>query len=127
MGVPSMYLPIKYALTYPNRVESGDLSLSLIGKTLHFFEADVETFDCLRLAKEASRAGGLYPTVLNGANEQAVALFLEGKIQFLQIARLVEEALSRTPSGNAEILDQVLAADREARRQVYSSYEKGNF
>ncbi len=127
MGVPSMYLPIKYALTYPKRVESADLSLSLIGKTMHFFEADDQTFSCLRLAKEASRAGGLHPTVLNGANEQAVALFLEGKIRFLQIAHLVEEALSHTPNGDAKNLEQVLAADQEARRQVNFSYEKGNF
>ena len=127
MGVPSMYLPIKYALTYPERVESGDFSLSLFGKTLHFQEADDQTFSCLRLAKEASRAGGLYPTVLNGANEQAVALFLEGKIRFLQIAQLVEEALAKTPAGNAVILEDVLAADRLARAQVCTSFEKGNF
>ncbi len=127
MGVPSMYLPIKYALTYPARVESGDHSLSLIGKTLHFHEADDETFSCLRLAKEASRRGGLYPTVLNGANEQAVALFLEGKIRFLQIAELVEEALGHTPGGDATILENVLEADRLARQCVRTSYEKGNF
>ena len=127
MGVPSMYLPIKYALTYPARVKSGDYALSLIGKTLHFYEADDQTFSCLRLAKEASRAGGLHPTVLNGANEQAVALFLEGKIRFLQIAELVEKALAHTPAGDATILENVLAADRFARQQVCTSYEKGNF
>ena len=127
LGVPLMYLPIKYALTFPGRVESGDHTLSLIGKTLHFYEADDETFSCLRLAKEASRRGGLYPTVLNGANEQAVALFLEGKIRFLQISALVEEALTHTPGGDATILENVLAADRLARQQVCTSYEKGNF
>ncbi len=127
MGVPSMYLPIKYALTYPKRVQSGDFALSLIGKTLHFYDVDEETFSCLRLAKEASRLGGLYPTVLNGANEQAVALFLEGKIRFLQIAELVEDALAHTPGGDAKALEQVLEADRLARNQVCTSYEKGNF
>ncbi|MBQ7936051.1 MAG: 1-deoxy-D-xylulose-5-phosphate reductoisomerase, partial [Clostridia bacterium] len=127
MGVPSMYLPIKYALTYPARVKSGDYALSLIGKTLHFYEADDQTFSCLRLAKDASRAGGSHPTVLNGANEQAVALFLEGKIRFLQIAELVEKALAHTPAGDATILENVLAADRFARQQVCTSYEKGNF
>ncbi len=127
LGVPSMYLPIKYALTYPERVESGDHALSLIGKTLHFHEADDATFSCLRLAKEASRKGGLYPTVLNGANEQAVALFLEGKIRFLQIAELVEKALAHTPDGDATILENVLEADRLARQYVCTSYEKGNF
>ncbi len=127
MGVPSMYLPIKYALTYPNRVASGNYGLSLFDKTLHFYEVDEETFSCLRLAKEASRAGGLYPAVLNGANEQAVALFLEGKIRFLQIAQLVEEAMAHTPSGDATVLDNVLNADRVARAQVITSFEKGNF
>ncbi|MBQ4052021.1 MAG: 1-deoxy-D-xylulose-5-phosphate reductoisomerase [Clostridia bacterium] len=127
MGVPSMYLPIKYALTYPARVQSGNFGLSLFGKTLHFYEVDEKTFSCLRLAKEASRAGGLYPTVLNGANEQAVDLFLKGKIRFLQIAQLVEEALAKTPVGDATNLDYVLEADRLARAQVNASYEKGNF
>lgn len=127
MGVPSMYLPIKYALTYPERAESGDFALSLFGKTLHFDEADDETFACLKLAKNASRAGGLYPTVLNGANEQAVALFLEGKIRFLEIARLVEGALAQTPSGDAEKLENVLNADRIARASVMKQYEEGKF
>ncbi len=127
MGVPSMYLPIKYALTYPERAESGDFALSLIGKTLHFDDADEETFACLKLAKEASRAGGLHPTVLNGANEQAVALFLEGKIRFLEIARLVESALVQTPSGDAEKLENVLDADRLARASVIKQYEEGKF
>lgn len=125
MGVPSMYLPIKYALTYPKRVASGEHALSLIGKTLHFAEADEETFSCLRLAKQASRAGGLYPTVLNGANEQAVALFLEGKIRFLQIAELVEKALAKTPDGDAENLNDVLEADRFSRAQVTADYKEG--
>ncbi len=127
MGVPSMYLPIKYALTYPARAASGDFALSLIGKTLHFTDADEETFSCLKLAKQASRAGGLYPTVLNGANEQAVALFLEGKIRFLEIAALVERALAETPSGDAEKLENVLEADRIARACVCKLYEEGKF
>lgn len=125
MGVPSMYLPIKYALTYPARVQSGDFSLSLIGKTLHFEQADEETFRCLKLAKQASRAGGLYPTVLNGANEQAVALFLDNKIGFTEIADLVEKALMNVPAGDAEKLDDVLWADQIAREQVRVDYKKG--
>ncbi len=115
MGVPSMYLPIKYALTYPSRVESGEHHLSLFGRTLHFDRADEEVFRCLALAKKASRNGGLYPAVLNGANEQAVALFLEDKIGFLEIAELVETAMNQTPDWDATILDNVIAADRMAR------------
>ncbi len=125
MGVPSMYLPIKYALTYPARVQSGDFALSLIGKTLHFDQVDEDTFRCLRLAKQASRAGGLHPTVLNGANEQAVALFLENKIGFTEIANLVEKALMNVPAGDAEKLDDVLRADQIAREQVRMDYKKG--
>lgn len=125
MGVPSMYLPIKYALTYPERVSSGDFALSLFGKTLHFEEADEETFSCLKLAKYASSKGGLYPTVLNGANEQAVALFLQGKIRFMDIARLVEFALQETPDGDAKNLENVLAADQAARECVSKRYEEG--
>ena len=125
MGVPSMYLPIKYALTYPERVSSGDYSLSLFGKTLHFEQVDEETFRCLKLAKQASRAGGLHPTVLNGANEQAVALFLEGKICFLQIAELVEKALLQTPNGDSMDIDNILEADRFARQTVLSHFSKG--
>ena len=125
MGVPSMYLPIKYALTYPKRVQSGDHSLSLFGKTLHFEQPDTETFRCLRLAQQASRIGGLYPTVLNGANEQAVDLFLKNKINFNQIPYLVEKALSEVPCGNSELLDDVLSADSFARERVLNEFEKG--
>ena len=78
----------------------------------------------MKLAKEASRAGGLYPTVLNGANEQAVSLFLEGKISFLQIGELTERALSLPLEGNAQELQEILAADRRAREAVIMFYEK---
>lgn len=127
MGVPSMYLPIKYALTYPKRLSSGSHSLSLFGRTLSFAEPDEDTFRCLKLAKQASKSGGLYPTVLNGSNEQAVDLFLKNKINFNEIATLVEKALSNVPSGNAEELDSVLSADKLARTCVLNEFEKGTF
>ena len=127
MGVPSMYLPIKYALTYPERLASGSHSLSLFGKTLTFAKPDEDTFRCLKLAKQASRSGGLCPTVLNGANEQAVDLFLKNKISFNDIACLVEKALSLVPSGNAEDLDRVLSADAVARACVLDEFKKGTF
>ncbi len=127
MGVPSMYLPIKYALTYPKRISSGSHSLSLFGKTLSFAEPDEDTFRCLKLAKQASKSGGLYPTVLNGSNEQAVDLFLKNKINFNDIASLVEKALLNVPSGNAEELDCVLSADAIARACVLNEFEKGTF
>ena len=126
MGVPSMYLPIKYALTYPERVKSGEHMLSLFGKTLHFEKPDEDTFICLKLAKQASKCGGLYPTVLNGSNEQAVALFLQGKIGFLEIGDLVAKALERTPNEDATVLQNVLEADRLARETVLSFYREGH-
>jgi len=125
MGVPTMYLPIKFALTYPERVSSGSYGLSLFGKTLHFEQPDLNTFRCLKLAQDASRAGGLYPAVLNGANEQAVALFLENKIRFLDIQIIVESALSMSYNGDANRLDDVLEVDRLARAKVLDDYEKG--
>lgn len=127
MGIPSMYLPIKYALTYPERKESGNLGLSLFGKTLHFEKPDEETFRCLQLAKQSSRMGGLYPVVMNGANEQAVALFLEEKIGFTDIFALVESALSVVPSGDALNLEDIFAADQWAREKVISDFKKGAF
>ncbi len=126
MGVPSMYLPIKYALTYPDRVASGDYGLSLFGKTLHFEAPDEDTFGCLKLAKQASKLGDLYPTMLNGANEQAVALFLENKIRFLDIEALVASTMDCVPQGCAEDLDCILQTDRFAREKVLSIYRKSS-
>ena len=94
---------------------------------MSFAEPDEETFRCLKLAKQASKNGGLYPTVLNGSNEQAVDLFLKNKISFNDIASLVEKALSNVPSGNAEELDCVLSADKLARTCVLNEFEKGTF
>lgn len=116
MGVPDMRIPIQYALTYPRRVESGvaRLSLSKIGK-LTFFEPDYETFACLPAAIEAVKRDGLAPAILNGANEEAVALFLAGNIPFLRIGELVREALERVPSKDDFTLEDVLEADRAAK------------
>lgn len=119
LGVPQMYLPIKYALTYPERVPSGNHELSLIGKTLNFDSPDRNTFKCLDLAVKASKMSGIYPAVLNAANEQAVSLFLKEKIKFLDIGDIVEKALEKEYLVS-EINDiaSVLAADREARAFV---------
>ena len=92
MGTPDMRLPIQYALNYPERKE-------MIAKPLNFYEVgsltfekpDLETFKCLKFAYEAGRIGGLAHTILNGANEEAVALLLEEKIKFLQISEIIEE------------------------------------
>lgn len=118
LGVPDMAVPIQYALTYPRRMPSpaGELDLCALGK-LTFYPPDREAFPCLELCREALRRGGLMPAAANGANEQAVALFLEGKIGFLDIPRLVEAAMDRQAPG-VVTLETVLEADREARAFV---------
>ena len=115
-GLPDMRVPISWALTHPHRasttVESLDLSAPL---SLDFEPADVATFRCLILAREAGRAGGTAPCVLNAANEVAVRAFLDGRIGFLDIAAVVEETLEQVPSEPVASLEQVLDADRRAR------------
>lgn len=118
LGVPDMAVPIQYALTYPRRMPSpaGELDLCALGK-LTFYPPDREAFPCLELCREALRRGGLVPAAANGANEQAVALFLEGKIGFLDIPRLVEAAMARQAPGIVT-LEAVLEADQEVRAFV---------
>ena len=119
LGVPDMQIPIQYAMTYPNRVPSGakPLSLTDYGK-LTFYQPDYKTFSCLQVCIDAMRMGGLYPCAANAANEEAVALFREEKIRFLQIGELVEKATfaQRMPLDYA--LEDVFWAEQEARRFV---------
>ena len=118
LGLPDMAVPIQYALTYPRRLPSpaGELDLCALG-ALTFCPPDEDAFPCLALCREALRRGGLVPAAANGANEQAVALFLEGKIGFLDIPRLVEAAMARQAPG-VVTLEAVLEADKEARAFV---------
>ncbi|MBQ6816485.1 MAG: 1-deoxy-D-xylulose-5-phosphate reductoisomerase [Clostridia bacterium] len=119
LGTPDMKLPIQYALTYPNRAGlcGKRLSLTDIG-TLTFEKPDTKTFRCLPVCINAIKEGGLKPAAANGANEQAVKLFLEGKIKFLQIAELVEAATIAQPTVKGYSLTDVLEADRSAREYV---------
>ncbi len=119
LGTPDMRLPIQYALTYPERgpVNGARLDLFQVGN-LTFERADTETFRCLPLCMEAIRRGGLYPTAVNGANEEAVRLFLSGKITFLQIADLVEAALQAAQSTANFGVEDIFEADRAARQLV---------
>ena len=118
LGLPDMCIPIQYALTYPARYPSpvGELDLAAVGN-LTFAKPDLDTFPCLRVCIDALKQGGLAPAAANGANEQAVALFLEGKIGFLDIPRLVEAAMARQAPGIVT-LEAVLEADKEARAFV---------
>lgn len=120
MGVPDMRIPIQYALTYPERYASPVQALDLAEwGTLTFFRPDDEAFPCMRYCREAITRGGLTPAAVNGANEQAVALFLEERIGFLDIPRLVEAVLRRE-WGTASSIDDVLTADEAAREFVLS-------
>lgn len=120
LGLPDMRIPIQYALSYPDRAPSPakPLSLTEIG-SLSFFKPDTETFRCLATCREAMRRGGLAPAAANGANEAAVALFLERKISFLDIGRLVFEAMERQTIFDDYNLNDVFDADSAAREYVY--------
>ena len=122
MGAPDMRLPIQLALTYPERVNCPAPALDLLAcGPLTFDRADEKAFPCLALAKRAARRGGSACAILNGANEAAVALFLEDRIGFYGIAEAVESALEEVPVRDAPDLDALLEADRAAREQVYAN------
>lgn len=116
LGSPDMRAPIAYALSWPERCESGihKLDLPKIG-TLSFEEPDMERFPALRLAFEALKAGLTYPAVLNAANEVAVAAFLDRKIGFTDIATTVEKTMQAHEAYDPIELDEYLQADRWAR------------
>jgi 1-deoxy-D-xylulose-5-phosphate reductoisomerase len=115
-SVTDMRLPILYALTYPERIES-DMRFPVSDlRHLDFAPPDLKKFPCLRLAYEAVESGGAKTVALNAADEVAVASFLEGEIKFDQIPRVIEDVLAETKSGALESIQAVLAADAEARR-----------
>ena len=114
-SVTDMRLPILYALTYPDRIES-DMRFPVMDlRHLEFSPPDVEKFPCLRLAYEAVETGGAKPVALNAADEVAVAAFLDGCIRFDQIAQIIEEVLDETKVGKLESIRAVLEVDLQAR------------
>ena len=116
ISVTDMRLPILYALTYPDRVES-DLRFPVLDlKRLDFVPPDLDKFPCLRLAYEAAEAGGSKTVALNAADEIAVAAFLEGVIPFNGIPDTIQTVLNETPARHPESIEEVLAVDAEARR-----------
>lgn len=122
MSVPSMKHPIQYAFTYPNRLSSPDkeVDFAKLAK-LTFAEPDEKTFRCLALAKMAGREGGIMPTVMNAANEAAVSRFLNDEIGFLDIADIVERAMSDFDNIKNPSLDDIIAADAEVRQRLGKS------
>lgn len=125
MGVPDMKIPIQYALTYPNRMacDVKELDFTEYG-TLSFAKPDPETFRCLKACILAADMGGTMPAIVNGANEAAVALFIDGEISFLDIGRLVEASLSLPYKTGNLLLSDILEADRLARSFVKNSVQK---
>ena len=122
LGTPDMRLPIQYALTYPERADFAfeHLSLADIG-SLTFARPDTDTFRCLPICIEAVKRGGLAPAAVNGANEEAVALFLSGKIKFLQIAEMAQKALDSVNNKKEYTIEDVFEADKAARELIRNS------
>ena len=117
LGATDMRMPIQYALTFPDRVASNGLALDWAKlKRLDFKKVSTRRYPCLRLAREALKKGGAWPCALNAADEVAVGAFLQRQIPFLGIPHVVEGVLERTPRVKIEKMEDVLAADAEARR-----------
>lgn len=126
LGCPDMRLPIQYALFYPDRRFLDAKKLDFFEmKSLTFEKPDMDTFKGLKFAMEAAEFGGSMPTVFNASNEEAVAMFLDKKIGFLDIYRIIEESMNRhTVISNPDI-DTVLSVERDTREFIRKSFNKG--
>lgn len=119
MGAPDMRLCVQYALTYPERYDSPVAELDLVKLSrLTFAEPDGEAFPLLPLAYRAVKRGGVVPAVMNGADEAAVAMFLDGRISFTDISNIVSAVTENAPEVECPTLEDIEAADREARRMA---------
>lgn len=126
LGWPDMRLPLLYAISWPDRIYTNWEPLDLVkAGNLTFREPDHQKYPCMQLAYAAGRAGGSMPAVLNAANEQAVALFLDEKISYLDIARCIESVCDRHSADNCAnpSLDDIIAADNWARQEVLQAHE----
>ena len=125
MGVPDMKVPIAYALTYPERIMNNLPSLDLvrIGK-LEFGSPDMKKFPCLRLAYAAGLCGGTAPVVLNAADEIAVSAFMEHKIRFIDLPKIIEKVFNRHNTVNDPSLEDILHADLWAKRETGKIIER---
>ena len=125
LGPTDMRMPLQYALTFPERVASNGFAIDWKAlRELDFEEVPVRKFPCLALAKEALRAGGPLPCALNAADEIAVAAFLDRRLAFPGIAAVIELVLARMPRANMGTIEDVLAADAEARRLARAEVER---
>ena len=120
---PDMRLPIQYALNFPERKKSVIKKLDFFElQSLTFEKPDMSTFRCLELAYEAGKAGGTMPAILNAANEAAVALFLNKKIKFLDIGRIIEDCMSRFAVSREFTIEDVISLDSEVKKYVYKKH-----
>ncbi len=118
---PDMVLPIQLALSYPAKLPSRVAPLDLVSiANLSFEKPDLDAFRCLSIARECGRKGGLFPAVMNGANEIAVQEFLSGRIGFLDIASLVQSTLDAFGGGKVTCIEDIMAADLSARKIITS-------
>lgn len=125
LGSPSMLVPIQYALTYPERYETGVKSVDFLAlKNLTFSEPDRERFPCLRIAEDMAKEGGLARTVMNAANDVAVELYLSDKIGFYDIPRIITDELNAFENRSVFSIDDVLDCDRQTRDRVYLKYQE---
>ena len=121
LGAPDMRTPIAHALAWPERVTSGVQSLDLVRVgNLRFEAPDLQRFPALALAQDAAKAGGSRPASLNAANEVAVAAFLDGGLNFARIPAVIESVMATTSVGEIRDLEDVMAADAEARERASS-------
>lgn len=119
LGIPDMKIPIAYALSFPQRLPSNGPALDLASsRPLGFFEPDLKRFPCLQLAYDAANKGGTLPAALNGANECAVEAFLDGRIGFTDISRVIGTVLARHEVHQELSIEAILAADRQAREEA---------
>lgn len=116
LGMPDMRLPIQYAFSYPDRLPLSGERLNLFGKTLEFFEPDVNKFKCLALAFEAIRKGGNMPCIVNAANEVVNEAFRQNRCAFLQMADVIERTMNRVAFDASPSYDVYIQTDAEARR-----------
>jgi 1-deoxy-D-xylulose-5-phosphate reductoisomerase len=126
LGMPDMGIPILFALSYPRRLPCPAPTLDLVKIGALTFDApDASRFPCLRLAREAGMVGGAAPVVLNAANEVAVGAFLEGRCGFMDIPRVIEEALEAHGASRCDGLESCLAIDADTRRWTESALAVG--
>ncbi|MBR1998870.1 MAG: 1-deoxy-D-xylulose-5-phosphate reductoisomerase, partial [Akkermansia sp.] len=115
MSNPDMRLPIQYALSYPDRITSNVSQLDLIGKKLEFYAPDYNKFKCMKLCRKAFEMGGLYPAVLNAANDVCVEEYLKDKISFFDIPDVIEKVLQSYQIKEQMTVDGLFAIDRKVK------------